>query len=99
MKLDVVIFTKNREELIDSTINYYLENNCNVAVLDGSDRERRDLIKNTAIKKETEYYYLPGSSVWQRLQFVEKIVKAENFLLSPDDDLISISVIRQHVHK
>jgi hypothetical protein len=94
------VFTKNRPSQLKQVLDYYSHTGWKLVVLDGSNLDFS--IPNRSVTCQftnVEHYQLCGTSVFQRLQLIEKICSTQFLILSPDDDFILGASIEQGITK
>ena len=89
-RLTVAVLSKDRPELLESVVRYWLDQNVNVIVSDASKHPNLEVAALTGV------LYRHGEDNWsQRLQFLSQSVRTDFVMLSCDDELYLPSAVSE----
>jgi glycosyltransferase domain-containing protein len=85
----IIIFTFERHFLLQRSIDYYKNFNCNILIADSSEKKMNHVFPDNVV-----YKHLPGLSFNQRILLVAETITTPYVCLSADDDyLLELSLI------
>lgn len=90
--LTLIIPTYNRKEWLLRLVNFYLETNINLIVLDGSPKPNR-VVADTGVR----YIHISGSNLHERLLYATKFITTKYIAICADDDFLFLRGLKSCV--
>jgi len=92
--LTLITLTFNKHRPLLNMLDYWSNTNVNIIILEGSNNslQGNQIFKK---KKNFKYFFLPNTSILDRLKFATSKVKSKYILLHHDDDLYFQNIVKK----